>query len=654
MFRKLISNLPFQPTLLSDVAYYSHRLRQEHAVRRLGFALVLVGFGIQIFAVAFPPEASLATSTGDIIYGAASKQDVLNAFRNNRDQLGRADIKAIFQYYGIGETQIDKATTTTIKDNGVNYINTSRSTTKWADTFVPIEGTVDGGIYEFPLSYWRKNEYPNGYPALTGISTYGFRFWILLKGCGNIVYEKGTKKPRLEINKTLASGSSVNEGSEVAYDITFRNSGAIAAKDTIITDTLPDGFSYVSHKSTLDVNFNRSGQKLSWSLTQKDKALSPSSRWYQIHLIVRADTAASIKRCNVVKITSSNATGAEAKDGTCVTITKQTCPGTGLPIPAGGVTNCTIQCLDGSILPYNKACQTPQISCSNLDIAAGNSWNVRTFKTSVAAQPGGSIKEIIYYVNNTRVAIVVTPTTLNTYEYSYAFDKPGDYQIKSEVVAATGQVQVSQNCTKAESIIQPQSPEMMIVTDKQVSNSTKNIDDANNSYAQPGDTLLYRLFITNKGSVAVRDFAFNGEYAEDISDILEYANIIDLSDGALNKSTGKISWPSVTIEPGATITKTFIVEVKNPLPATPTSLSAPLSFDHEMHNKYGRTVIVKLPKPTSKIVEQTTGTLPNTGPTATLLLNFFVVSVVAYFYYRNKLLSKELRIIQNEFQTGGL
>ena len=73
-----------------------------------------------------------------------------------------------------------------------------------------------------------------------------------------------------------------------------------------------------------------------------------------------------------------------------------------------------------------------------------------------------------------------------------------------------------------------------------------------------------------------------------------------------------------------------------------------------MHNKFGRTVVVKLNKPGSKAIEQTASMLPNTGPGSTLLMSTLIVVVVAYFYYRNKLLSKELGIIQKEFQAGGL
>ncbi len=96
------------------------------------------------------------------------------------------------------------------------------------------------------------------------------------------------------------------------------------------------------------------------------------------------------------------------------------------------------------------------------------------------------------------------------------------------------------------------------------------------------------------------------------------------------------------------------MKIKDPLPATPTSLSNPLSYDYVMHNKFGRTVIVNLPKPAAKTIEQSVGVLPNTGPSSSLLLLSLMVSVVAYFYYRNKLLTKELRIIQHEFQTGGM
>ena len=73
-----------------------------------------------------------------------------------------------------------------------------------------------------------------------------------------------------------------------------------------------------------------------------------------------------------------------------------------------------------------------------------------------------------------------------------------------------------------------------------------------------------------------------------------------------------------------------------------------------MHNVYGRNVTVNLPKPASKAVEQTVTKLPNTGPPMSMAIAVLGVMIVGYFYYRNRLLNKELAIIQKEFKSGGL
>ena len=652
MFKRLITNLPFQPSLLADVVFYTHRVQRETSVRRIGLLLIVVGLILQITVVAFPPRASLATNTSDIIYGASSKKEVLTAYRNNRDQLGREDIRAIFNHYGISEAQLENATATTVKDDDTSYINTSRSTTKFPDTFIPIDGAIDGGIYEFPLSYWRKNEYPNGYPAITGISSYGFRFWVLLKGCGNIVIEKGAKKPTIELQKKLISDSTITKGSIVSYEITYRNTGALAAKNFKLVDTIPSGFAYDSHTSTSDIKTSKTRSSITWKIDNKDSSLGVSTKWHMITLKLKATRPSDTKRCNKVVATANNATRVEATDGQCVTIIESTCPGSGLPIPAEGVAGCLVQCPDGSSKPYNQACAVPQLSCSNLDVSSTDLWNSKVFVTTIAAQNGSSVREVQYFVDGKLVGS--SSDAGSSYRYNYTFKKEDSYKVRSKVIAATGDVQQSQSCAKTVALQEPDQQAPILVTDKFVKNDTQNIADANNKLAQPGDVLTYSLTITNKGSVAANDVALKGEYAEDVRDILEYASILSLGDGTLNDSTAKITWPAVTIQPGQTITKTFSVKVKDPLPATPVSISNPLSYDFEMHNKYGRLVIVKLPKPASKAIEQTVSQLPNTGPSTTVMIGVFLVVIVAYFYYRNRLIAKELSIIQKEFQTGGM
>ena len=49
MFKKIVSNLPFHPTLLGDLGYYLKRVRQEEAIRRLGLVFVLLALAVQTF-----------------------------------------------------------------------------------------------------------------------------------------------------------------------------------------------------------------------------------------------------------------------------------------------------------------------------------------------------------------------------------------------------------------------------------------------------------------------------------------------------------------------------------------------------------------------------------------------------------------------------
>jgi hypothetical protein len=73
-----------------------------------------------------------------------------------------------------------------------------------------------------------------------------------------------------------------------------------------------------------------------------------------------------------------------------------------------------------------------------------------------------------------------------------------------------------------------------------------------------------------------------------------------------------------------------------------------------IQNIYGRTINIKLDKPATKVIEQTVNTLPNTGPGTSVLITSFAAIVIGYFYYRNKLLSKELEYIHQEFSAGGV
>lgn len=635
-------------------------MRQEEALRRIGFILIIFVMIAQIFAIMSPSKSSLATSTGDIIYGASSRQEVLQAYRNNRDKLGRNDIQAIFDYYGIGETQIANAKSVTIKDgDGREYINTSRTTTKFPDNFVKISGATDGGIYEFPLEYWRKGEYPNGYPALTGMSTYGFRFWILLKGCGNIVYEKGAKKPDLDIVKKRTSSSTALPGDTVTYSIEFRNKGIANAKNVSIADRLPGEYSYQSYKSSADLKLTQNGQLLTWKIDNDGSVLAPATRWHKITVVLKAKSinAKSKRVCNSVTIDASNASAATSGNSEaerCVTIDKPLCPGTGLPVPSGGVDQCTITCPDGSTQPYDKTCNVPQLICQQLKTVSEPAWNARKYETSLLMQKGAVAKQVTYFVNDKKVATISVSPGSTTQYFTYTFPTAGEYKVRAELDASKGNVQQGQGCSLMETITKPAEPVVRISTDKSVTNLTQNISDANNTTAHAGDVLRYTLTVENSGDIAANNFAMSGEYSESIADIMEYADLTDKGDAIYNETTHSLSWSPTTIAAGGKIQKQFSVTIKNPIPATPISASNPLSYDYILHNKYGRDINVKLDKPANKIIEQTATALPETGPGASMFMTAGLAVIIGFFFYRSRLLSRELEIVHQEFSAGGL
>lgn len=107
--------------------------------------------------------------------------------------------------------------------------------------------------------------------------------------------------------------------------------------------------------------------------------------------------------------------------------------------------------------------------------------------------------------------------------------------------------------------------------------------------ANPGDEILYTLTTKNTGGSAEAVTV-----ADDISDILEYADFVTASDsGVLSQS--QLTWLPITLNPGETVLNTFKVKVKNPLPNDPQN---GYHFDFIMYNIYGNGVFVRLVKPT--------------------------------------------------------
>ncbi|MEK9155993.1 MAG: hypothetical protein AAB360_01665 [Patescibacteria group bacterium] len=110
--------------------------------------------------------------------------------------------------------------------------------------------------------------------------------------------------------------------------------------------------------------------------------------------------------------------------------------------------------------------------------------------------------------------------------------------------------------------------------------------------AKAGDEIEYALITKNNG-VAPLEY----QVEDNIADILEYANVVSVSDGG-TVAGGAVKYPTVTLDPGATIERKFTVKVKDPLPANP---ARGFSFDDKLYNKYGDEILITLVRPAKKV-----------------------------------------------------
>ncbi len=196
-----------------------------------------------------------------------------------------------------------------------------------------------------------------------------------------------------------------------------------------------------------------------------------------------------------------------------------------------------------------------------------------------------------------------------------------------------------------------------LVSAKTARNITQEVADANNTIAKAGDEIIYKLVLKNNAKIKVKTTV-----SENMTDVLEYANITNLNGGAID-SNNIVNWPEQTINAGATIAHFINIKVKNPIPNTPspcppssTVSKCPKSgsFDLIMTNTYGNTININLPETVIKTTEKvTTTTLPNTGPGAGIVIGASLTVVVGYFFARSRLMAEELDIIKNEYTASG-
>lgn len=646
MFNKLLRNLPFNPSLIDQVTFYSKRLSKEAGIRSAGFILIALTMALQVFATIKPAEASLACdpSRNDIIQcGFKTKQEAVS--KCNEDL---QDFRKILLNRGISCEKLASAQEKTVNSRAYSnkLISLGRKPFQKPGEYAEKFAGLNYSLYWRPLSSWGNFE-----SKMLVTSTNDGQMVMVMFECGNLVtlndFKLVTPQPdsNLNIVKSNNPVGEVQPGSTIDYTLAFTNKGGNAAFFSV-NDVLPSQVSYVS-SSYGSWAFENKSPNLKWhnntppfySFGNTDAFGTPG--FITLKVKVNSDVPSGTTICNraflqdVVKGTNTVRNSSDTQ--VCNTVQK-ICP-EGQILNENGITCDEVTAPDA-------VC----VSLTAFHTTSDKTNQEYTFRTVADTAGGATIQSYEYRFGDGKTETVASSELKS--EITHKYSRPDNYKAFVTVKSSVPDKPVLTCQTVAPVNPPEQSPTISIK--KKAANITQKQADANGQTAQAGDVIEYTLTSTNVSSVNANDYTL---LTEDLSDILEYADLdmTSLQGGVLDSETKVLAWNTkVDIKAGQSIAKVFRVTVKNPIPSTPRpdTQSTRTSGDLVMHNWYGNTVDIKLPTTVVKITEQTT-TLTKTGPGESLLIGFITMTVVGYFFARSRLMVKELEIVKQEYTSGG-
>lgn len=205
MFRKLVSNIAFSPSLVSELKPYAERVNKELVIRRVSLLCMSVALIIHLLVVLFPAKPTLTASGNDIIFGGADKtpSGIIASYTANADSQGRTDIVPIFGHYGFSEENIKEYRLEEIRANDENnYVVIGRLARG-------IDKEVAQSVNNGPTLYLRPLEsvqaQARSSEAMRVETNQGTR-WILLEN-GDIVFNRGTMPTSVKAGDSLLCDS---------------------------------------------------------------------------------------------------------------------------------------------------------------------------------------------------------------------------------------------------------------------------------------------------------------------------------------------------------------------------------------------------------------------------------------------------------------
>lgn len=658
MFKKLVSNLPYNPGLISQVSFYATRLERDAYLRRLGFIFVALAMLVQLAAALYPAERSLASSQNHIINGLGdNRSDVLRAWDNNT-----GNVRAIYRKFGVTRDELAKMSSTAsvkIKSNGANYWSIGRlplsnfgvSSNQWGERTVNAEGNI---VYQRPLKAWDKPGTSVTYEAFKGVNNEGKTFWII-KDCGNLTFEgsymPSPPTPKLEVHKSLVTTNKVKAGETVKFRLEYRNPVADSiAGDFKLVDELSPNFEFVS----LSGMTSKNGNSL---VISRPSGLGYSQNFNAQILTVKVKQSvkAGTQICNQATA-SSKPTGSKKSEKPCVTVVDKapTPPPTPTPKPSPPPTpkpNPPPTPTPTPVPTPPPPAPTAGGYCVSTFIASKSPGEV-TLKTEVVTEGSTAVRGYSYDVGANGSVDYSVDTSSKQYEKTIGGLTPGQpTTISVKAKLTNGKVKAETAACPVE-VTPGETPRL--VQSKTVKNITTGTENADKTAVSVGDTLEFKLITENVTSSEYKNY----QASDYFGDVLDYGQILDSDQlkkqGITLDKNNYLRWSVAVIKGKSSDIKTITVKIKDVIPATNQPSGASQDFDCQISNVYGNEVVMSVNCPVVKNIEQVAKSLPNTGPSSGLMIGFIASVVAGYFFMRSRLMAKELKLIKAEYQSGGL
>lgn len=178
-------------------------------------------------------------------------------------------------------------------------------------------------------------------------------------------------------------------------------------------------------------------------------------------------------------------------------------------------------------------------------------------------------------------------------------------------------------------------------------NISQGILDASSINATASDQISYTISLKNNGSTQEATPAFINIY-----DITEYSSLFDAGGGTLDKESGILSWPDITLDPNTEQTRTFVIRLKDQIPPTPRGSSNPTSYDCKIMTTFGNSISINLDCPVEKTIEVILTSLPNMGSDINILFSVTISFIVIFLYLRANQLKKETHLVRKDTSSG--